>query len=314
MDLSRRAYTTACRFLRDSDTVSQIRWSECHPDALAIPYTSAILSLDLERSDSKEWPVGEVDGAPRPFIRDVTPAGLIGDHVCGTPEDFEQGGEYRPDLPPAEYATDGFLKCCNPPKVIHGGFGAGGHAAPIHYATLARPGGLGAGGHARPSYQYNVDPTEGGFEMGGEGGDVFSPPAAAEGGFEMGGECGDVFESGPPTPGTSCSTALSVAIGVTYSFTSPSNTTDAQWFHFSVANGDYHFDTSGFTFAIPPVATGLAQDGSSCAGLVPRSTFSTPCNGVTIIFGGGIWLRVTSQFGYLSVPYSFTLQNGLCPP
>lgn len=314
VDIARRPYKTACRFLRDDDRVSTIRWAEAQPDARPLPYPSVILSLDFERSDSQEWPVGEVDGAPRPFIHDAVPPGLIGDHVCGTEDDFEQGGQYRPDLPPAEYDADGWLRCCTGPKKVHGGAGAGGHAVAVVTLPLTRPGGAGAGGHVVPTYSEWIDPTEGGVEIGGEVPEVWSPPTPAEGGVEIGGSAGDVYDLPPPTPGSACTSAAEVYLGTTYSYTSPSNTTDQQWFHFTVPPGDYHFDTFGFNFAVTPVADGLAQDGVICGSLVPRSLFSADCNGLTILFAGGIWLRVTSQFGFVSVPYTFKLSTGLCPP
>jgi hypothetical protein len=92
-----------------------------------------------------------VVGARRPFTGDVAPAGLDGDHQCGTKEDFEQGGKYLPDDPPAEYDANGFLKCCHGPKKLRGGAGAGGKAG--------RPRGF-------------TDATDGGMAVGGECGDV----------------------------------------------------------------------------------------------------------------------------------------------
>ncbi|PZU56198.1 MAG: hypothetical protein DI547_17130 [Sphingobium sp.] len=42
--------------------------------------------------------------------------GLNGNHYCGTPTDFTQGGEYLPDLPPAAYDAQGYLVCCAVPE------------------------------------------------------------------------------------------------------------------------------------------------------------------------------------------------------
>ena len=313
MDLARRPYTTACRFLRDSDTVSMIRWTECHPDAQPLPYPSVILSLDMERSDNQEWPVGEVDGAPRRFIRDVTPPGLIGDHVCGTEQDFGEGGEYRPDLPPAEYAQDGWLKCCEPPKTIRGGAAAGGHVVPIRYRALAGPGGAGAGGHARPAYQYNVDPTEGGIQVGGEVPEVFSPPTPTSGGVEVGGSCGDVFEPPNPTPGSTCFSAPDLSLDVSYTYSWPGTPLTNQWFHWQIPDGDYHFTSSGFTGDLTGLI-GLAQIGTSCASLIGYLDLDSTCQVIQPRFNGGVYLVI---FGIGSAPaqsYTFKLQAGLCPP
>lgn len=115
VDIARRPYTTACRFFRDSDRVSTIRWVQVPDDAPALPYVSAICNRELEQ---RPWPddgVGEVEGAPRVFQNRRTIPGLNGNAPCGTRQDFEQGGAYLPDLPPAPYDAQGFLACCRLP-------------------------------------------------------------------------------------------------------------------------------------------------------------------------------------------------------
>jgi hypothetical protein len=157
-----------------------------------------------------------------------------------------------------------------------------------------------------------IDATEGGVEFGGEVPEVFSPPSPADGGVEFGGACGDVFEPPTPPPGSACSTATAVYPGVEYSYTSPGSGGGLQWWHFAVANGDWHFETTGFSSA--PGSLGAAYDGVNCSGLVIRSFLSHDCEGVTIIFGGGIWFVVQSGVFQPPEPYTFKLLPGLCPP
>lgn len=115
VDIGRRPYKTACRFLRDSGTVSTIRWIEARADAPTLPFDSAIVSLDLEKDSWAPMPVGEVVGEPRPFTGQRAPVGLNGARYCGSPTDFQEGGPYLPALPPAPYDTQGFLACCQVP-------------------------------------------------------------------------------------------------------------------------------------------------------------------------------------------------------
>lgn len=115
MDWGRRAYKTRCRFWKDSEEEAEIRWVEALPNAPTLPTWSAIQSLDLTAQPAMLDGVGEVFGALRSFTGQKAPAGLTGVNLCGSLEDFEQGGTYRPDLPPAPYDQFGYLACCQVP-------------------------------------------------------------------------------------------------------------------------------------------------------------------------------------------------------
>lgn len=74
-----------------------------------------ISSLDFDLPDPDYTGPGEVPNTTRKFTGQVAPAGLDGNHHCGTEKDFEEGGEYLPDVPPAPYDALGYLACCAVP-------------------------------------------------------------------------------------------------------------------------------------------------------------------------------------------------------
>lgn len=77
-----------------------------------LPGWSAIMSRYMEKGP---WPlegVGEVQGTNRVTTLQSAPPSLTGAHLCGTTQDFAEGGEYLPDDPPAEYDAQGYLACC----------------------------------------------------------------------------------------------------------------------------------------------------------------------------------------------------------
>jgi hypothetical protein len=112
VDLSRRPYKTQCRFWRGSDETATIRWVEVPDTAPVLPYTSAIVSLNLDPTPWLDTGVGEVWRDARPYTGQRLPPALVGSGPCGTQTDFEEGGEYLPNEPPAEYTPRGFLVCC----------------------------------------------------------------------------------------------------------------------------------------------------------------------------------------------------------
>lgn len=128
MDIGRRPYKTACRFLRDDDTVSEVSWEEADPKAETLPFPSIILSRDWENDRWDEIPVGEVTGAPRVFQNVKVPAGIVGDHNCGTQEEFGEGGLFDDVTPLAKYGANNYLICCLAAKRLGGGGGGGGKA------------------------------------------------------------------------------------------------------------------------------------------------------------------------------------------
>lgn len=109
------------RPFRDSDDEVDIIWYPAAPDAPVLGYPSRIQQLD-----NVNWPwmaegVGEVFDTPRPFVnRKVIPF-LPLNHVCGTAEDFEQGGTRNASLPPVLYDRNQIPICCGPPFLGQGG-------------------------------------------------------------------------------------------------------------------------------------------------------------------------------------------------
>lgn len=120
---------------QDSDLTATLAWRRAAPDAPVLGFPSRIQALNLV---SRPWVaagVGEVYGslgdpnwaAPPPFQKF--------DHVCGTREDFAEGGVYDPDAPPVEYDANGVPACCNPPVVARGGVAVGG-VATVSYSGV----------------------------------------------------------------------------------------------------------------------------------------------------------------------------------
>lgn len=94
---------------------STIRWVEVPDTTPTLPYTSGIQSLDMVRDKFAQEGLGEVRGARRPFTGQKAPNGFDGRELCGTEHEFEFGGKYEPDKPPAVYDSQGFLACCKVP-------------------------------------------------------------------------------------------------------------------------------------------------------------------------------------------------------
>ena len=188
------------RFLRDPSIVSAVEWRDCEPDAPALPFESVILSGTFETDRWLPYPLGEVAGAPLTFVSRRAARLAPSGHFCGTVEDFSEGGEYLPDVPPTRYGSDGFPLCCGVPLPCRGGAGAGGRSPVVVSGSVTR-GGAGASGRSEFTSDDGTDPTEGGVEVGGEAGDVWGFLDATEGGVEVGGEAGDVFLAVDPTEG-----------------------------------------------------------------------------------------------------------------
>lgn len=97
-----------------------------------------------------------------------------------------------------------------------------------------------------------------GIEFGGDGTGVDEDAELEAAGLELGGVV-NAIESGPPTPGTDCSSAalISLATDYTYSVTSPA----VQWFRFPIVSGtQYHVRLtihSGI-FAVIDIRTGTS--------------------------------------------------------
>jgi len=111
----RRPYRTKCRFLRDSELECTVHWYIVPATNPTLGFPCRINSLDWRDNRQNPSPVGEVSFEDRPFDgwgRIIPP--VPGDELCGTRDDFENGGRYLPDLPPFPRAADGVALCCRP--------------------------------------------------------------------------------------------------------------------------------------------------------------------------------------------------------
>lgn len=141
----RRPYRTKCRFFRDSDVECDVHWYIVPAENGTLGVPCRINSLDWRDNRMNPGVIGEVSFADRPFDgwgRIVPPT--PGDHLCGSPEDFREGGRYLPDDPPFPRADDGIPFCCRPPL---GALLVGG---PTWFADVwtAGPNGVAVGGQS----------------------------------------------------------------------------------------------------------------------------------------------------------------------
>lgn len=86
-----------------------------------LPYPSKIRPLSDVYFPWVQNDVGEVYGAERKLNHKVAPPFIVGQHVCGTREDFEVGGTRDAISPPVVYDKNGIPLCCQPAIVGEGG-------------------------------------------------------------------------------------------------------------------------------------------------------------------------------------------------
>jgi hypothetical protein len=123
----RRPYTTTARPFRDSTETREVDWYITRDDAPALPYSSALNSLDDQETRlwyEDQWHnedprADRIYNGQGPF-----PCAGAG-HVCGTRDDFEQGGLFPGSAPAPPVDINGIPLCCNPCIVPQGG-GVGG--------------------------------------------------------------------------------------------------------------------------------------------------------------------------------------------
>lgn len=139
--MMRSGYIADCRFFRDSDQVVKVKWYRCRPGAPVLGFESAIQPLRWLPNPHLAGGVGEVFDRPQPFTPGEWIPGATGERVCGTEEDFRDGGQFLPDAPPMLYTPEGLSLCCSTPP---GGVMIGGEALPV------QPGGTIIGGEALP--------------------------------------------------------------------------------------------------------------------------------------------------------------------
>lgn len=181
----RRPYTTACQF-NTTGPPATIQWYFTPPNTPALGMSTAVVSLDWEEAKLAKFEVGEIPGAERGYKAFRTPPAPLGGHVCGTPNDFLHGGTYEPFLPRVIYATNGLPLCCNPPRGVRGGAGAGGRGMVGHRWHDTPRGGLTVGGAVVEDLA-GIDRPRGGFTVGGPVVEVTSGVDVPAGGFAVGG-------------------------------------------------------------------------------------------------------------------------------
>jgi len=90
---------------------------------------------------------GEVWDKPREFNGTKVIPNALGEHVCGTAEDFANGATFDPLRPPVTYYTNGLPTCCGTPPLVTG-FKFGGTANVQSVYRPAASGGFLFGGTA----------------------------------------------------------------------------------------------------------------------------------------------------------------------
>jgi hypothetical protein len=186
---------------QNDDTLTPIQWTVARPDAPVLSVPSAVCNLCLE-VDKELYvnPVGERWAGGRPATWLTTPPGIDGSHRCGTDDDFRLGGTFDDTLPPPKIGAFGWPLCCSPPRKVFGGGGGSGKPV-IHIVRPVRiRGGAAISGQVKLGPKF-IDPGEGGFDFGGESGDLFYTTDPAAGGFDFGGASADLFYATDPAAG-----------------------------------------------------------------------------------------------------------------
>lgn len=101
-------------------------WFPAAPGALPLGRVSNITNpfweMDQFEYSDGDLPLSSVVPTGKPIVRPGTGRG----HVCGTDEDFREGGLYEPLEPPATYGVQGLPTCCGAPVLLGGGVRDGG--------------------------------------------------------------------------------------------------------------------------------------------------------------------------------------------
>jgi hypothetical protein len=114
----------------------------------ALPFPSRVNPLDWYTDPHRHTGVGEVYGEDRTFAS-AKPVRVLGDHVCGTEDDFRLGQLREDGRPPTEYWPSGIPKCCDTDRrEAEGGMGLGGAASARTDPSVMASGGVGLGGAA----------------------------------------------------------------------------------------------------------------------------------------------------------------------
>jgi hypothetical protein len=220
VDIGRSTYRTLARLYPDSDEVFEIEWYVARDDAPLLGFPSALNQLIWAR-DHDEYlitAVGEIPLAPWIKTRYHTPPLALGDHYCGTEDDFAGQGTYDDTSPDVTYRPDGLPTCCGPlvegtgglglsgvapytpQDGTEGGLAIGGQAGDISAYTDPSAGGLSLGGQSGDTHG-TIDPSAGGLALGGQAGETGTYTDPTAGGVAVGGQAGDVLVYADPTAG-----------------------------------------------------------------------------------------------------------------
>lgn len=112
-----RPFRCKYRPFRDSDEEVEVEWFPAAEGALPLGMPSNITNPFWERDQFEytdgDLPLSTVVPTGKPVARPGTGRG----HVCGSEEDFREGGRYEPDEPPVVYGQQGLPQCCGAPVV-----------------------------------------------------------------------------------------------------------------------------------------------------------------------------------------------------
>lgn len=317
VDFVKRPFTTKAQFFRNSDAVANLVFYPCREDAPALGFPSVFLGFPGDYPPWPDDPVGPEITASITNNYQKVKLGAMGQHFCGTPEDFLLGGIYDPTLPPVVYLPNGLPICCNggvvgfgggvgggsatwvstPLAVGYGGGVGGGSADVIHSPVFLASGG-GVGGGRSPFIWSASVAVAGGGVGGGSSPVVWSASVAVAGGGVGGGAAvvmwSPVFiASGGGVGGGSSPVVWSVAI-----------TGDGSGVGGGSGDVNYTAPTPGATcLTAAELADGYPYDATQTAGVDQWYTFA-------VAVGGGSFI-VSLSAG--SDPARFTLvQSGTC--
>lgn len=108
----RRPYRTKMRVWNDpSAPLVDVYWFITTKPFL--PFPTVFSSRDWTADPWRYNGLGEAFGHARPYDGLWNIPGLVGDHICGTPEDFLEGPAWPPVGPALEYDADGIPTCCD---------------------------------------------------------------------------------------------------------------------------------------------------------------------------------------------------------
>jgi len=112
IDLVRRPYSTWMRLWEAPEApLVHVYWYITTKPFF--PYPTVFSSNDWDAAPYKKTGLGEVYGFGRPYDGLESMPGLVGDHICGSPDDFLNGPAWPPVGPPLVYDSDWIPTCCN---------------------------------------------------------------------------------------------------------------------------------------------------------------------------------------------------------